>query len=193
MFQFFYKLSKGPKAGSIITFLGYLYLGLWNHFFNKVPSYVFRKFVLRAIYGMKIGKNSNVHLGVKFLSPWHVEVGDNVNIQMYSFIDGRGGVVIKDNVDITIGVKILSQQHDIYSDDYATISKSVYIGSNSIVGSFALIMPGVNLNDGAVLAAGSVLAHDADGWALFAGNPAVYKRKRNVDIKYSVSYRRPFH
>lgn len=193
MFALLHTISKAPLIGPIVVFGGCFYLALWNFLFNRIPSYILRKLILRYLYGMKIGKGSNIHYGVKFLSPWLIEVGDNVNIQMGSFIDGRGRVTIRDNVDITIGVNVLSQQHDIYSETYATVSKPVGIGSNSVIGSFSLIMPGATINEGGVLAAGSVLVGEIPRYSLYAGNPAVFKRKRDISCKYNVSYQRLFH
>lgn len=192
-FTFMDNLRSNSIAGAIINNSGNLYLGLWNWFFTFVPSYVIRRGVLRVMYGVKMGQNVNVHMGVKFLKPWGVVIGDNVNIQLGCFIDGRGGVDIGRNTDITLGVRILSQQHDIDDGEYTTISKSVHIGQNCIVGSYALIMPGVTVGDGGVVAAGSVVVKNVDAWKMVAGNPAVIKRSRKQIINYKIGYRRFFH
>ena len=46
---------------------------------------------------------SNIHRAVTLLSPWLIRIGDNVNIQMGCFLDGRGGLTIGNNVDVTPG------------------------------------------------------------------------------------------
>ena len=192
MYKYMYKLSKTHFIGLFVNFIGYAYLALWNRLFTYIPSYYFRWFIAKYCYGLKIGC-SNIHSGVRFLSPWNIEVGDNVNIQLDCFLDGRGGIKIGDNVDITIGVKIFTQQHDIQSPDYATVTRAVSIGDNAIIGSYALILPGVDIGEGAVLAAGSVASKSIPQYEMHAGNPAIFKRWRATNINYKLNYRRPFH
>jgi len=192
VFDHLYKLSKRKHIGIFINFFGYLYLSFWNHIFNKIPSYYIRYFICKYLYGLKIGR-SNIHFNVKFFSPWNIEIGDNVNIQMNCLLDGRGGLIIGNNVDITIGVKIFTEQHDMQSSVYETVPKKVVIGDNVVIGSFALILPGVTLAEGAVLGAGSVLAKDIPEYSIFVGNPAAFIKSRNRDIKYKLNFKRYFH
>lgn len=192
MLSFLDEFRKKNRWGFIINFIGYFYLALWNRIFNKIPSYIFRFLVAKYLYGLKIGR-SNIHYNVFFLSPWRIRIGENCNIQMNCFMDGRGGINIGNNIDVTMGVKILSSYHDINSPEYETIRKKVVIEDNVVIGSFALILPGVKINEGGVVGAGSVVIKDVPEYTLVAGNPAEKKRERKKAIKYKLNYRRPFH
>jgi maltose O-acetyltransferase len=192
MFQLFERIRTYPAARQIVNFAGYFYLAMWNHLFGRIPLYWFRHFVVRHLYGMRLGR-SNLHRAVTLLSPWFIRVGDNVNIQMDCFLDGRGGITIGNNVDVTPGVRILTEQHDIDSPHYADVKKPVVIHDNVVIGSWALILPGVTLGEGSVVAAGSVVTKSVEPYAMVAGNPAVKKRDRARDIRYRLDYRRPFH
>lgn len=174
------------------NFLRYLYVFFWNSFFCYLPSYSIRYFLLKYIYRAKLGQ-CTIHKGVKFFSPWKLEVGDGSNIQQGGFLDCRGGIVIGSNVDITLGVRILSQYHDIDSPSYATKSATVSIRDYSIIGSYALILPGVEIAEGGVIGAGSVVVTNTNSFSLYAGNPAVFKRSRATLFKYTPYYKRPFH
>lgn len=165
---------------------------LWNFVFCFIPSYSVRKFILTKLYRAKVGK-SNIHIGVRFFSPWKLVVGDNSNIQMCSFLDCRGGIVIGNNVDITIGAKVLTQYHDIDSPLYETITKPVVIEDYCIVSSFSTILPGVVLSKGAVLGASSVLTKSTLPYSLYVGAPAEFRRARNTHLIYNPNYKRPFH
>jgi acetyltransferase-like isoleucine patch superfamily enzyme len=55
---------------------------------------------------------------------------------------------------------------DIYSKGAITIGNDVWIGSHAIV------LSGVKINDGAVIGAGSVVTKDIPAYAIAAGNPA---------------------
>jgi putative colanic acid biosynthesis acetyltransferase WcaF len=192
MFSFVEKMRSG-KMNLFITFLGNAYLALWNSVFCYVPSYSFRRLVLKLFYGVKMGHNVNVHSGVKMLKPWEVVIGNNVNIQMGSFLDGRGGIRIGNNVDITLFVKILTQQHDMQDGNYTTISKPVIIEDNCVIGSYVLIMPGARINEGGVVGAGSVVVKDIPEWQIAVGNPCQRVKARSKIINYKVGYKRHFH
>lgn len=192
MFRFFDRLRQRPGARRLIDAAGYLYLACWNHGFGRVPLYWLRGLVARRLYGLRMGR-SNLHRAVFLLSPWLIRIGDNVNVQMDCFLDGRGGLTIGNNVDLTPGVRILTEQHDIDSPGYDTVKKPVTIHDHAVIGSWALILPGVTVGEGAVVAAGSVVVRDVPPYTLVAGNPAVAKRARNRDIRYRLDYKRPFH
>ena len=192
MFGLIERMRSG-KMNLFITFLGNAYLALWNSIFCYVPSYVFRMLVLRFLYGVKMGRNVNIHSGVKILKPWGIVIGSDVNIQMGSFLDGRGGIRIGNNVDITLFVKILTQQHDMQDGNYTTISRAVTIGDNCVIGSYALIMPGVRIDEGGVIGAGSVVVKDVREWQIAVGNPCREIKPRVSLINYKVGYRRHFH
>ena len=192
MFCWLERVRQGPSVGRVVNFFGYAYLALWNHLLGRVPLYWFRHLCARYMYGLKLGR-SNLHRSVFFLSPWNVRVGDNVNIQMNCFLDGRGGLEIGNNVDLTPGVRILTEQHDIDSPGYDTVKKPVIIHDHVVIGSWALILPGVELGEGAVVGAGSVVTRSVPPYTLVAGNPAVKKRDRKREIGYRLDYQRPFH
>ncbi|EHR0800116.1 acyltransferase [Vibrio parahaemolyticus] len=175
------------------NFVRYFFMGFWNHFFCYLPSYHLRYIILKYIYRAKLGK-VNIHLGVKFFSPWKLTMDDGSNIQWGSFLDCRGNIHIGKNVDITLGVRILSQDHDVRTSDYKTRSREVVICDNVVVGSYALILPGSVLNENCVLGAGSVFSGIIPIGDVFIGNPATFHSKRNVnEVLYTCDYKRPFH
>ena len=193
LFNFFSTLRNNPSLEFFVVFFGNFYLSLWNWGITYFPSYIVRKIILSKLYGVKLGKNVNIHMGVKFFKPWGVIIGDNVNIQMGCFIDGRGLIEIGSNCDITIGVKILTQQHDIDDGYYTTQSKKEIIGDDCILGSYSLILPGVELGQGSVIGAGSVVPKSIGTWKMAAGNPAKEIRDRKRNVFYRVGFKRPFH
>ena len=53
----------------------------------------------------------------------------------------------------------------------------VIIGANVWVGANATILPGVNIGDFSIVAAGAIVTKNVPSGVLVAGNPAVVKKK----------------
>lgn len=85
-------------------------------------------------------------------------------------------ILIGNNVFISHDVTIMdSDAH--YITDRSQKTKPVYIGNHVWIGSRAMILKGVHIGDGAIVAAGSVVVNDVPPHSLVAGVPAVVKRK----------------
>lgn len=52
------------------------------------------------------------------------------------------------------------------------INEITYIGNDVWIGYGAIIMSGVKINDGSIIAAGSVVTHDTEPYSIYAGVPA---------------------
>lgn len=52
------------------------------------------------------------------------------------------------------------------------------IGDGVWIGARAIILPGVTIGEGAVVAAGAVVTKDVEPWAVVGGNPAKFIKMR---------------
>ena len=85
----------------------------------------------------------------------------------------QGGIEIGDNVLIGHSVVIATLNHDFIIENRLSMhAKKVKIGNDVWIGSIATILPGVTINDGAIIAAGAVVTKDVAQNAIVAGNPA---------------------
>ena len=55
--------------------------------------------------------------------------------------------------------------------------KPIHIGKKVWIGSGAIVLPGVNIGDNSVIAAGSVVTKDVPENSVFGGNPAKLIKK----------------
>lgn len=122
----------------------------------------------------KIGTNVNIERGAKLHRG--IEIGDNSGIGINADINGR--VIIGKNVLMAPEVVIYSENHayvdrtqTIISQGYSAI-KPIIIGDDVWICRRAMIMPGVHVGNGAVIAAGAVVVKDVPEYALVGGNPA---------------------
>lgn len=89
-------------------------------------------------------------------------------------------ITIGDGVAIARGVYIYDgDHHDILNDsgEVCNPAKEIVIGNHVWIGAGAMILKGVTIGDGAVIAAGAVVTHDVPAKCMAAGNPAVIIRR----------------
>lgn len=109
-------------------------------------------------------------------------IGNNVSVGNYCHIGAINGVEIGDNVLMGSNVLITDHMHgktinrelqippnkrDLYSKGRVIIERNVFIGDG------AKIMPGVKIEEGAVIGCNAVVTHDVERYAVMAGVPAV--------------------
>jgi acetyltransferase-like isoleucine patch superfamily enzyme len=108
----------------------------------------------------------------------HANIGmaNYVHINWGCYIDGMGGLEIGSHTLIGPNVCILSSGHRI--NDRSPILKhglsheKIVIGSDVWIGAGSIILQGVKLDNGCVVGAGSLVAHDVPSYAIVVGNPA---------------------
>lgn len=164
--------------------------GIFNIFFNYIVAYIpfslFRNFLYRCV--IRTGRGSNILMGVRILGP-NIILGTNSVVNYGTVLDGRTqSIIIGENVDIAPYVHIWTLQHDYQSSDHRTISGKVIIKDMAWISTRAIILPGVTIGKGAVVAAGSVVTKDVHDFAVVAGVPAVPIATRNKSIKYTLNY-----
>ncbi len=157
-----------------------------------VPFHSIRKLHFR-ICGVKIGKNSFIHMGTRFYYPANIKIGDGTIIGDRCFLDGRAKLTIGNNVDIASQVLIYNSEHDLKSEGFDPIEEPVEIGDYVFIGPRATILPGVKIGRGAVIAAGAVVTKDVADFEIVGGVPAAkIGERKNKDLHYKLGRARLF-
>lgn len=111
------------------------------------------------------------HGGVVFSQGGDIKVEEDVYVGPYSVLYGTGGLTIGRDTSIAAHVVIPSSNH-VYSDPDRPIrtqglsTKGIEIGRDVWIGTHAVILDGVRIGDGAVVAAGAVVAKDVEPFAV---------------------------
>jgi len=138
---------------------------------SHVPSHTFRKIIYK-LSGMKIGKGSTVHMWANFFDPSGISIGEDTIVGDHAFLDGRAALTIGSHVDIASSVMIYNSEHDLESEKFSARTEPVEIGDYVFVGPRAIILPGVKIGKGAVIAAGAVVTKDVPEFTIVGGVPA---------------------
>ena len=178
--QFFYKAINRIKA-IFLEFKVYLL-----HLAGKVPCHEFRRFIYR-LSGIKIGKGSVIHMYARFYNPKNIEIGEDTIIGEFAVLDGRAKLKIGNHVDIASEVMIYNAEHDINNPNFTPTFGKVIIEDYVFIGPRAIILPGIKIGKGAVVAAGAVVTKDVPPFAIVGGVPAKIIGERKIkNLNYKI-------
>lgn len=134
---------------------------------------------------LKAGKGINIEKGAYFGSGKGISIGDFSGIGVDARISGE--ITIGSHVMMGPEVMIYTSNHNYGRKDIPMIEqgnsdiKPVVIGDDVWIGARAIILPGVELGEGCIIAAGSVVTKDVPPYAIAGGNPARVIKKRFED------------
>jgi maltose O-acetyltransferase len=167
----------------IVIYYSFLkWLPATNNRYITFPRYL-RYFAARRLFD-SCGENVNIERGADFGTGNGVRIGNNSGIGVNAHL--RGPVEIGDDVMMGPDVIILTSNHNFEDltnpmSRQGSTKKLVHIANNVWVGARVIILPGVEIGEGAILAAGSVVTKNVPNYAVVGGNPARIIKYRNGD------------
>lgn len=135
------------------------------------------RYVLLKTIAKSVGNNVSIHPDVYLLNVDKLSIGNNVSIHPMCYFEAWGGVTIGDDVSIAHAVTVLSVTHN-YLDlsipikDQGIEGKPTEIKSNVWIGAKALILGGVTIESGSVIAAGAVVTKNVSSYSIVGGIPS---------------------
>lgn len=159
---------------------------------STIPLHYVRKLFFRAA-GVRIGKHSYIHMGARLYYPPGVKIGQGTIIGDHAFLDGRAPLKIGNHVDIASQVLIYNSEHDVTSEGFDPVYGDVEIADYVFIGPRVVILPGVKIGKGAVVAAGAVVTDDVKPFEIVGGVPAkVIGERKNKNPNYKLGRARLF-
>jgi maltose O-acetyltransferase len=133
------------------------------------------------------GQGVQIMDGCRFQEPGRIRLGDFVYIGCDAYFAGHGGLTVGSNVAIGQHVSIYTSTHNYQSREYipydqVLLCEPVSIGDHCWIGARALILPGVEISEGAVIGAGSVVTKSIPRGAVAVGNPARVVKYRDMAV-----------
>lgn len=123
-------------------------------------------------------------------NPGQTFFGDDVSLNPRFTTRGSGALHLGAHLHAGVDVHIITSNHNFRTPaslpyDKVRVARDVRIGECVWIGDRVVIIPGVSVGDGAVLAAGAVVTRDVPPMAIVGGSPAKIIGERDAD-----SYRR---
>jgi len=173
--------------------LSELRLYVCNHLVASIPSRRIRLSFYRRIMGFQLEDGVAIHLGASFDCARGLKIGRASVVNEKCRLDPRGGITIGNNVAIAAQTIILTADHDLNAPDFRGRERPVVIEDFVFIGTRAMILPGVTLCRGAVVAAGAVVSRDVKALDIVGGVPARSIGTRNPALSYTTDYSRCLH
>jgi len=167
-------------------------LYLCNEWIAGFPSQRIRNFYYRKVMHLSLGPGCSIFMHCSFDCAKNLSIGANSVINQKCRLDNRGGISIGENVSISQEVLILTADHDTEATDFKGREKPVHIEDFVWIGTRAIILPGVTIGYGALIAAGAVVAKDVAPYSIMGGVPAKLIKARRKDLNYQTKYKRLF-
>ncbi len=149
------------------------------------------------IYGHQnivIGDNVRIDAGTVILAAGgQLIVGPHTHIASQCLLSCKGGIELKGFNAVSFGTKLISASDDfgggfligpIFEPDYINVTmEPIIMARNSAIGSNCVILPGVRMAEGSVLAANSLLNKSTQPWKIYLGSPAKEFKDRQQNAK----------
>ena len=168
-----------PGRGAIVRGLWYLIsLALFES--GWFPFSKLKVAILR-IFGAKLGQRVVIKPHVRIKFPWRLIAGDDVWIGQEVWIDNLAKVTIGGNSCLSQGVYLCTGSHDHRKSSFDLLTSPIRIDDECWICARAILLPGVTIGIGSLVAAGSVVTGDVSAETIVGGNPAKELGKRTFD------------
>lgn len=156
------------------------WLLVWGMGAKWMPYFVgqrWRLFLLRS-FGMKAGGSVYIQPTAKIWAPWNLCLASNIAIDDSANLYSVDTITIGTKVAISREAFLCTASHDVGIPSRPLITAPIKICDGVWIGARAIIMPGVTIGEGAVVAAGAVVTRDVAPWTIVGGCPAKFIKKR---------------
>lgn len=170
--------EENPYHRPSFTFKDRLMRLLWQivyvlfYRFSPSPMHSWRAMLLR-LFGAKLGPGCHFYPGGKVWAPWNLTCEDCCTLADGAEIYNPSPIYLESHCIVSQQAYICGATHDYNHPDFPMISYSMRLGAYSWICARALLSPGVNVGEGAVLGVGSVATRDLEPWTVYSGSPAV--------------------
>lgn len=161
---------------SWISNLGWRVIDLFPNFIrNLIFKIIFKKFGNKSYidYGsyvrycnkVSVGNNTSINRNCRIFASFHIKDAE---------------IYIGNNVAIGPGVTLFGAGHDYSEYSLPDNAENIIINDYVWIGGNSTILQGVEIGEGAVVGANSVVTKNVEPYSIVVGNPAKFIKKREL-------------
>lgn len=172
--------TKVPLSTAVLDYLVEFFMAITPH--DAASSKI--KSQLMRLRGATVGSRVKIWRDVWVDDYRKIVLGSDISIGKSAIFICGGGITVGDRVMIAHGSKIVSSGHRIPEDPAEPMRFSgpelapISLHSDCWIGAGAIVLPGVTVGRGAVVAAGAVVTKDVEPYTIVGGSPAKLLRRR---------------
>jgi acetyltransferase-like isoleucine patch superfamily enzyme len=163
-----------------------------SRWIGQIPSHRARAFLHRRLLGMKLAPRACIYGGGEIWTGRRISVGRGSSIGSHVTLDGRAGIAIGEQVNLSSEVAIWTMQHDPRDPSFGVTSGRVVVGDRAWLSFRCTVLPGVTIGPEAIVAAGAVVTKDVPARAIVGGVPARVIGERPPVTAYELGPPTPF-
>lgn len=160
---------------------------IYTFIIPNLPSKTLRNRLIR-LFGVKATSNVMFWPGFSVRNPKGLTIEDGVSIGPKCLLDARRGLTIHESAVIAYEAIIWSLNHDYNDIHFCGKGAPTEIGAYAWICSRSIILPGVKVGEGAVVASGAIVTKDVPPYTIVGGVPAKVIGQRDKKV-YEYGYK----
>jgi putative colanic acid biosynthesis acetyltransferase WcaF len=150
---------------------------VWNLFYvvffrtSPRPFHGWRSMILR-LFGAKLAPHCHFYPKCRIWAPWNLVCEEAVGVGDDAELYNPSLLTIGSHAVVSQGAYVCGATHLYNEPSFRLVSYPMRIGAYSWVCAKAIVSPGVNVGDGAILAMASIATKDLEPFGVYAGMPA---------------------
>jgi putative colanic acid biosynthesis acetyltransferase WcaF len=167
--------TRGNRLRRLLWAAAWLLLARWT----PPPLHRWRVLLLRA-FGASVSWNAYVYSDVRIWAPWNLSMADHATLAPRVTCYNIAPIRIGRQAVVSQGAHLCTGTHDYKDPAFPLTARAIAIGARAWVCADAIVGPGVEVGEGAILGLGAVALRNLERWTIYAGNPAVPLKARPV-------------
>lgn len=127
---------------------------------------------LLRLFGGRVGRGCRLAGSVSIAIPWHLRLGDGVEVGERVVLYGLGPIEIGDGCVLDYGAHLCAGTHDMRDSRFPLLKTPITLGPGCFVGLDAYVGPDVVLGPRTIVAPRASVHRSHPGDAVLVGNPA---------------------
>jgi len=144
--------------------------------FSPRPWHWWRSFLLRC-FGARIDAECHIYGAARIWAPWNLICHSAACVADTAEIYNPVNVTLGEGAVISQGAFLCAASHDYADPAFPIVKAPITVGKRAWVAARAIVLMGVNVGEGSVIGAGSVVTRDVPPRTVCAGNPARVVKK----------------